>query len=767
VKTFFKKSRNPVQRNITIVFIGVLITAVLFGALISSNNINARRTEALVNHTFRVSHQAELIRSTIAENEAKLDRYILTRDRQWLNSFELTRAELAKACKETRDIVVDSSQQTRLDSIQTLLTRKADTQSAIIRNLPEATGIPSFGSEDRNVTIALEALLDRFMLRQDQLLEIRSQKSDQARLRYSISIITAALLLFTFITGALLRLNRDIHRRKLIEDELKINELKYRRLVDDASVTLFTSDTNGLFTFVNEKCQQLTGFSQEELIGKSFTTLLLPSWIGQIGAVYLQQARDRTPELTIEFPIVTREGDIKWVEQHSVILYDEHQRPHGYQCVVKDISERREQQEKLKASETRFRAALGSLGDNVWEYDLVSNNLVFTEARNTMLAQLNETTGNHYQVWINCLHPDDQWMLREMNEQYREAVIDRHSLEYRVICSDNSVKWVLDRGFALEKAHDGTPVRILGTHTDITESKNALVKLRESDLKIRAMLKSTHDGFFMIDKEKKIIQLNEAANQFLTLLTGRDGQPGDLISDYVNTDRKEIFENIFQSVFAGNSEAAELKFDCRNGEKWFDVDYFPVFDDEREVVAMCIASRDITERKLTENALDKIRAEREEYQFRLQSIIDNTPLIIFVKDLEGRYLLVNRSFRQTFDLEEKDVIGNHDLDFNTPEQTQRYIKADQEVITTLRSIEIEETLQTPEGIRNLQIVKFPLFDKNKNIYGIGGIARDYTNEVNYRQKLIEAREKAEANGKGNDLVDIKETVLLRPNGRRK
>ena len=74
--------------------------------------------------------------------------------------------------------------------------------------------------------------------------------------------------------------------------------------------------------------------------------------------MYLQQVRDQTSELTIEFPIITKDGDIKWVEQHSVILYSDQKNPIGYQCVVKDITEKRAQEEKIKESEFRFRTTL-------------------------------------------------------------------------------------------------------------------------------------------------------------------------------------------------------------------------------------------------------------------------------------------------------------------------------------------------------------------------------------------------------------------------
>jgi PAS domain S-box-containing protein len=105
---------------------------------------------------------------------------------------------------------------------------------------------------------------------------------------------------------------------------------------------------------------------------------------------------------------------------------------------------------------------------------------------------------------------------------------------------------------------------------------------------------------------------------------------------------------------------------------------------------------------------------------------------------------VNRSFREIFDLTEDQVIGKTDFDIETHERAVHYQELDRKVIATLQSIEREETIyDVQKGDRNLLLTKFPLFDRDNNIYGVGGIARDFTERVLNQQKLIEAKKKAE------------------------
>lgn len=590
--------RRPfVQRNIVLVFVAMLLSMTLFAILITINNRDTRGREQMVNHTYKMSRQAEGIYAALAENEYAQKVWQTSGDTQWLKALTDSRHRLLAVIDQTHGMAIDPAQQKRLDTLRQMMAATEQQQDLI--------------SYDGTT---IQPLLHRFMQRQDELLLERTAASEKAKKKYTLSIIGGATLLFLFITGTLIRLNNDIRRRKLAEDEIKKSEHKYRRLIEDAGVTLFTANREGLFTYVNEHCQRLTGFSQEELIGTHFTSLLLPTWFGQITAIYVQQIRDESADLTIEFPIQTKTGQVKWVEQHSVILHDEQNNPIGYQCLVKDITQKREQEQQV----------------------------------------------------------------------------------------------------------------------------------REYDLKVRAMLKSSTDGFYMLDRDMRIIMINEAAQRVLRILSGQEAVEGDNMLKFVRPERKNIFQSTFDSVLAGNKEEVETRMDSPEGEKWFNVNYFPVIGENNNVLAVCISSKDITERKLTDKALEKIRAEREEYQFRLQSILDNTPMIVFVKDLKGRYLLINQSFREAFKLTDAQVIGKTDFEFANAREAEHYKKADEEVIRTQQSIEKEETINTGGEERNLLLVKFPLFDKNNTIYGVGGIATDYTSEVKYRYRLIEAKKKAES-----------------------
>ncbi len=138
---------------------------------------------------------------------------------------------------------------------------------------------------------------------------------------------------------------------------------------------------------------------------------------------------------------------------------------------------------------------------------------------------------------------------------------------------------------------------------------------------------------------------------------------------------------------------------------------------------------------------DVNRQKKNEYQ--LNSILENTTTLIFIKDLYGRYIIVNRRFKTVFGLTDEMVINKTDYDFSPKERADHYKLIDEEVIATGKSFQVEEVVETSGGRRNLLLVKFPLFDDKQQVFGISGIATDITERVQNQQQLVIALKEAE------------------------
>lgn len=123
----------------------------------------------------------------------------------------------------------------------------------------------------------------------------------------------------------------------------------------------------------------------------------------------------------------------------------------------------------------------------------------------------------------------------------------------------------------------------------------------------------------------------------------------------------------------------------------------------------------------------------------LQSILDNTSSPMFIKKINGEYLLINKEFESLFKISNLEIIGKTDHDFLAPSTADAYRNSDFEVVKALKELKTEETILQADGMHTYIAVKFPIYDAAKRIYAIGGIFTD----ISERKKLEESSKAAD------------------------
>lgn len=123
----------------------------------------------------------------------------------------------------------------------------------------------------------------------------------------------------------------------------------------------------------------------------------------------------------------------------------------------------------------------------------------------------------------------------------------------------------------------------------------------------------------------------------------------------------------------------------------------------------------------------------------LQSILDNTSSPMFIKKINGEYLLINKEFESLFKISNLEIIGKTDHDFLAPSTADAYRNSDFEVVKALKELKTEETILQADGKHTYIAVKFPIYDAAKRIYAIGGIFTD----ISERKKLEESSKAAD------------------------
>jgi PAS domain S-box-containing protein len=159
-----------------------------------------------------------------------------------------------------------------------------------------------------------------------------------------------------------------------------------------------------------------------------------------------------------------------------------------------------------------------------------------------------------------------------------------------------------------------------GFGIDVTERNRAAQELKSSEQKMRALLSSTNEGFFMVDKNYNLILINEAGKAITQFNTGKTPEMGNSLKQIIGNERRDSMIKTFQRAFEGQSSEYEQVFENSNGEKrTYLMSYLPVKEGE-QVIAACVVSKDITDlviyrAQLIEARRKAERAEKSQEQF--------------------------------------------------------------------------------------------------------------------------------------------------------
>lgn len=133
---------------------------------------------------------------------------------------------------------------------------------------------------------------------------------------------------------------------------------------------------------------------------------------------------------------------------------------------------------KLKESEFRWKFAVEGAGDGLWDWDVANSTVFFSKRWKEMLGHSEDEIGQGLDEWEKRIHPDDKVATLAAVQAYLEGRASVYANEHRVLCKNGEYKWILDRGMVVAREAEGKPLRLVGTHTDISDRKAAAAELK-------------------------------------------------------------------------------------------------------------------------------------------------------------------------------------------------------------------------------------------------------------------------------------------------
>jgi PAS domain S-box-containing protein len=181
----------------------------------------------------------------------------------------------------------------------------------------------------------------------------------------------------------------------------------------------------------------------------------------------------------MEYRLRRHDGEYRWLLDHGTPRFHLDGSFAGYIGSCIDISERKRMEASLKASEERWKFALEGAGDGLWDWDVPTGAVFFSKRWKEMLGYTESEIGSGLDEWSKRVHPEDLPSTVAAVKAHLDGNSAVYVSEHRVRCKDGSWKWILDRGLVVSRDAEGKPLRVIGTHTDITERVTQQEKLQE------------------------------------------------------------------------------------------------------------------------------------------------------------------------------------------------------------------------------------------------------------------------------------------------
>lgn len=240
----------------------------------------------------------------------------------------------------------------------------------------------------------------------------------------------------------------------------------------DAAIGMALVGLDGRWLRVNRALCEIVGYSEPELLARTFQDITFAEDLdADLGhAADLLEGRRRSYEMEKRY--VHKDGRLVWVLLHGAIIRGDDGTPRAFVAQVKDISQRKAADYALRLSEERLDLALKGTRAGLWDWHVQTGKTTFNDRWAEIVGYtLEELAPISIQTWMSLAHPDDLARSNEALQAHFEGRADYYDCEARMRHKDGHWVWVQDRGRVVEWDGDGRPVRMLGTHLDITARK--------------------------------------------------------------------------------------------------------------------------------------------------------------------------------------------------------------------------------------------------------------------------------------------------------
>lgn len=263
------------------------------------------------------------------------------------------------------------------------------------------------------------------------------------------------------------------------------NENRFRTIFDVSPIPFGIHDGNQNILFLNRVFIEIFGYDETDIPTfsnwweKSYPDnkhriQIMSKWMAMLQITEENQNAYSPP---LEMVVFCKNGTQKTVLVSASLFSKLPEKL--YLFAFQDITIIKQNEIALMESEFRWKFAIEGSGDGLWDWNLVTNKVYFTKRWKEMLGFNIHEMSSDLSEWKSRVHPDDKIYTIQAVQDYFDLKTPVYICEHRIRCKDGSYKWILDRGIVVQRDAKGNPLRMIGTHTDISNQKQTEEKLQQ------------------------------------------------------------------------------------------------------------------------------------------------------------------------------------------------------------------------------------------------------------------------------------------------
>lgn len=313
---------------------------------------------------------------------------------------------------------------------------------------------------------------------------------------------------------------RDISERKRTQEELSHSEKLFRSIFENAAAGIVFCDPEGIVLHLNSTFSSMLGYEQGEIIGLNIGDLTYPEDF-KIEVENLQHLLSgKTDIYRIEKRYARKDNTLLWCDVSISVIRDNENQPFTFVGIAIDISAKKQAEDMLKTSESRYRSVVSALSEGVVLYDNYGKVITFNESAYKILGLEKD------EYWLRNLR-DKSWKTIKENgetfkgEEYPSSISLRTGKSITdvimgVYKPNGELRWISVNSEPLFRNNSNLPYAVVASYTDITEQKMAEEALRESEERYRGIFEQTNIGISILTlKDWRYLKVNKAYTEML------------------------------------------------------------------------------------------------------------------------------------------------------------------------------------------------------------------------------------------------------------